>query len=1568
MASERIAAGCRGCAGWRHATTAIVVALVALTAGRAVGQFGSKGSDFFPPDRTALQRLSKAKTLLDEGVYADAVRLLVAVLESSEDFFLEPSAKRGGSRRSLKTEARQLLGELPDEGRQSYELQFGPEARTQLDAAARARNLEQLEAVARRFFHTRAGYEATELLGLAHMEEGRPLAAALCFKRLQETRVAAEFEPRLSLNLAICWWRAGMPVPAAEALLRLKSQRPNEVVAVAGRERRVADMGLSPAAALSWLQAAIGPQPAGAGTGAMQWTMSRGDPGRNAVSLGSSPLLDRRWAVPTANDPWIERSLERLQQELLDDETAVVPAASPLAVDQLVFMRTIAGLTAIDFRTGKRIWHGSIDEVARQRLDGQSPQNESAELDGWLDRRTWCDATFGAMSSDGKCLFCIEDAGDPINAEPRQHPRLVIGLNGRQFVQNAPSHRARLAAYEIATQGKLKWDLGVASDAASDLAGAIFLGPPLPLGDRLYTLVEVKGEIRLLAIEAENGRVEWSQQLAVLETNSMVDAVRRCEGLTPSFSDGVLVCPTGAGCIVAVDLGTRSLLWGYQYETHFEGLNQRIYMSQFGNRGQGSTQWIDNTLTIAAGCVLLTPAEDGHLRCLSLVDGKELWKMPREDGLYVACVHRGNVLVVGRKSYEGHQLDDGEAAWRDADKRRVRPFPEGAVLSGRGFYNGRHYFVPLGSGEVMAIDMETGLVTGRARSRSGRVPGNLVSHGGYVLSQSGSQLECFPELEELRRDVEAQLARSPNEPTVWKLHAELLLGEGKFDQAIDLLRKSLVALPDARTRRMLFEGLLERLKLDFVAHRGDLAELETLVDQPEQRLRLLRQAAQGLRQSGEIVSAFEKNLQVLTVPIEGDGLDRVEARRSLRIDCWAQAELTSLIGLASPADLKAISALLRRRLEAAEADADPRLLREFVDMFSDHELAEEAREKLAERIAGRSSTLEQEQLLRRLTTSADVVRARAAVVRLARLLVDAGRPNDAMALLAQLAGPLVDQPLVDGKTGAQWLETLAAAGAPRVSADAMTRDPWPAGRVHHEVLKGQTTMNQRFRVEMRGPRGPYFVGWNIEVEQGGFVVGRDPLGVERWRVPLVENQSAVVRQNQFGNGFQVGFPVFGGFCRADGHLLILAQGFQLLAIDTLGTPGRDKPRVLWRQMLVDSPAGNMMVGAFNNNRPVPLAWGAQPMIAVDAAGRPINFILAGGRVVFQRHKSIVCVDALSGQTLWIRHGLPPSCDLVGDDELLFATPPDSNDAIVLRTLDGREERQADGNVLARRVPGFERRLMTLGRRILSWNSIGRGEELVLTDVWTGNEVWRREFQRQSKPFPIDNEAVAVLERDGGFTILSAADGNVEIEADLTPEKDVSDIWVLRGPTRDVLVTNGQTSSQRGESEQANPIPANGHTDNRLINGFAHGFDRRTGKYLYRTAIDNRMLVMNQPEGLPMLILAAQVTGQRRQQQPPARPQQVALLCIEKRDGRVLFNESLGGQTQWIDAQGDLAAHAVLVKTSAGNVSFTLTADADATSPEKTAPAKSDKPAKPNPSKTEVEPMPSVPAPDQGRKE
>ena len=55
----------------------------------------------------------------------------------------------------------------------------------------------------------------------------------------------------------------------------------------------------------------------------------------------------------------------------------------------------------------------------------------------------------------------------------------------------------------------------------------IFLGPPLPIRDQLFVLVEMNSAIRLLALDAETGSLLWSQALAAADRKTPEAATLR---------------------------------------------------------------------------------------------------------------------------------------------------------------------------------------------------------------------------------------------------------------------------------------------------------------------------------------------------------------------------------------------------------------------------------------------------------------------------------------------------------------------------------------------------------------------------------------------------------------------------------------------------------------------------------------------------------------------------------------------------------------------------------------------------------------------------------------------------------------------------------------------------------------------------------------------------------------------------------------------------------------------------------------------------------------------------------
>lgn len=1458
----------------------------------SVANEGSE-SVFYPPDRATMQRFSTAQEMLKEQRFGEAARLLGGILEVPEDYFFQPD-REAPVYRSLKSEARRLIGEMPAAGKESYELQYGAQARKMLSEAIAKGDADALAAVSRQFFHTQAGYEATYLLGDSEMGHGRPLAAALCLRRLQETsRAAAPFEPTLSLKIAVCWLRSGMPSQAAAALVRLKREAPETEFKINGKPRK---LFANDSQALGWLAEIAGEMVHDEGLGPDQWTMYRGGPNRNSASPGSSPLLNRRWATPTANDPQLEKQLADIQEQHLEQGGRMTPGLHPLAVNGYVFMRSVNCLEAIDFRTGKRIWNGPVDEHVENMLRQSSALAASGGIGSptWLEQRVWDDATYGTLSSDGVRVYCVEDlAGNMQETVPGAIPgrqQVMIVNNGRVVTPNTISYN-RLAAYEIATEGKLSWpSLGgePKDDGDSRLAGAFFLGPPLPLGGRLYVLAEMKGEIRLLALEAETGDVVWSQQIAVVERSILEDPLRRIAGATPSYSDGVLVCPTSAGAVVAVDLTTRALLWGYQYPRAIDPSYQnRMFQFRFGglpvNDASENDRWTDASVTIAEGRVLLTPLESPKIHCLNLLDGKLEWQEDRGNGIYVACVHDGKALIVDNREVRALKLADGKPAWKDA----ALPLPSGSMPSGRGFFDGERYFLPLTSAEVAAIDVATGKIVGRSRSRSGAVPGNLICYQGAVISQGIDHLECFYQLEDLRKQVAATLKEHPDDPQAMARRGELLLDEGKLEEAVGDLRRSYQLQPDPRTRELLVDALLEGLRVDFARRRQDAEEIERLAEQPAERARYQRLMAVGLQQAGESLAAFEAYLRMTDLKNPSNELERVEHALSVRRDRWIRARLTALWEAASPADRETIRARLHSMLEEIQSDGAPDVLRAFISYFDPFPEADEAREALVARLLSGDSSLEAEQLLRRLATSDEAARARAATARLAQLLLNTSRYADAAIHCRVLQDQWADVACLDGKTGRQLVEEMAMI-------DLLKRQlagpvAWPEGEVEKHAEASVAMPTNRGAIEFRGPTGPYFEHMILESDQQqGALLGRDSLGREAWRVALHER----------GGMNPMGFSPAINHVRVDGHFLLASLGHQLVAIDTLATPAKGGPRVLWRQDLGDGSGLTRQTTI----RAVNMPWGMPRVQAIDLHGRPIGNTgpLGDDFVCFQRLRNLAVVHPLTGTNLWVRNDVPAGSEIFGDESLLFVVPPNAHEALVYRTVDGQEMGR-------RALPSFEQRIVALGRLVLAW-TMGEGggkASLKLVDPWEQKELWRREFDANARFSCLGEEAIGVLERSGKYVLLDLPSGQAKIEAEVAPEPSLSEIYILRSATRELLVTNRPWQHRNNFNVMAMQSPGGV-----VIDGMIHGFDRQSGKKVYSTRLEHKGLSVSQPYDLPILTFAANIQPQMRNVNTP----HGNVMCLDKRNGRVIYEEDLPQPIGSVDVTSDVDKHEVTVRT------------------------------------------------------
>ena len=1456
---------------------------------------------FLAPDRELQAALSKARTYAEDGEYNVAVRLLQRVLETEEDYFELDNAGNPVSR-SFKAEAQRIIGSMPDEGRQAYELNYGAAAARELSAAVSAGNEAGLEEVSRRYFHTRSGYQATYLLGMLHLDRGQPLAAALCFRRLQESPGADALEPNLSFLEATAWYWAGMRDRAVSALAGLKMRDPNARIRVG--DRSIAIFG-DPDAALSWLANAVGPARADIQRIATAWLMHRGDATRTLTSPGGLPLLSHRWAIPISNFDRVLTEIDNLHDRFREQEIVAMPALHPLVVDGTVVVRTAESLVAIDFENGKRIWQ--VEEDLRDVLSQRSAvaaqfsafNNANATNAQMLEQRIWNDLAYGMLSSDGDTVYALQDLSFAVPSNNRGRPQVFLPRG--QVAGNEGGLGNRLQALDLKRQGALRWEIG-GQDTPPEhpLAGAFFLGPPLPLSGMLYCLAELQGEIRLVALDARTGDYLWSQQLAIVEQDILSDSMRRLAGVTPSYADGVLVCPTSSGAVVAVDLTNRSLRWGYRYARSPRRSMDRFAQLRAQLAGQNTneaqrTGWTDTTATVSEGRVILTPVESDELLCVRLVDGELLWKAEREDGLYVAGVHAGNVVVVGRNSVKAWKLNATDLASSDWSL----PLPNGAVPSGRGFQSGSTYYLPLSTAEIVAIDLATGRITARVQSRDGTVPGNLISYRGSIISQSPSAIECFYEIEPLEKSVQQRLAQNPRDADALRLRGQIHLDRGELDAAIEDLRTSLQSQEDAHAQDLLVDAMLAALRDDFSGHRHLLGDLEELVTTPRQQSEFLRLTAEGLRQMGESQAAFEHYLQLASLNWSEQTLEQLSPDHAVRRDRWIQARVNELYQAVSADDREKMDAAIARYLDEALQAKGPASLRRYVRYFGSEAGGDQARLALADRLKAETDLLEKAALLRELAATGSPDKRAEATLQLAQLFTSAGKAQEAAHYFETL-GKAFAEVEVGGKTGRQWLDSLPHDHP--VTQLLTAPDPsWPVGLVEPHVEAKVVANTRTYSINLG--EGPNLIQpqttfhWD-QTRQA--VVARDGLGRDLWQLAVQELGSP---RNYYVNPNLI-------LGKMHGHVLYLSLGHELVAIDTLGLGGA--PRILWRESLTEAlPGINGRPSYGIRTRQVRQPWGTRKFYAADAYGRPLGTLgpVTDSYVCFQRGKEVLALSPLTGETLWKRSGLEAGSTIFGDEEVIFVAGPSETTAKIFRASDGHQ-------LGTRRIPAADRIMTSLGRRLLTWNFSGK-TIVKLEDPYKGEDVWRMEFGAGSRGYYIDNQGLAVLERDGHFVVMSLPDGKLEIDLKLDIDPALNDMYVIRTPDQYLLLTD---SAQHRDAtiSYVNPIP--GGMSNPVVNGPVYAFDRASGKQLWATPVTGQAVLLDQPGELPVLVFAAH----RYRRVGNRGDTRYAVTCLDKRNGRIIFEKEEAGSISDFVVTGSYVENQVHLNLMRYQVTLQLT--------------------------------------------
>jgi outer membrane protein assembly factor BamB len=1461
---------------------------------------------YLPTDRHQERALDRARRLVADGRWSDAATLLDEVLAADRDFFIKRDAAAGedrGTWTSVKTEAARLIRGLPEAGRSAYVLQFRARTDRLLHEAIAANDAAGIVAVARRWFATPAGQRAALVAAVEALESGQPLVAAAWLERLGDADQA--LAPTLAVMRSMALEAAGDPA-AATTVLDSARTRSRGTARIAGRDVAIS---YPPGRGREWLRELGGP--AGRPDAGGDWLQPRGAADRNAVVEASRPLLVPRYRVPLTRHPEESRRLDRLRRECLDQGLAAWPAAAPLAVAGTVLARAPLGLLAVDFATGKRIWLQSGPRSAAFEAAADGGQAGLA--------RTFDDFTSGGVASDGRFAFVVEtqasvlgglvgDGGDPFAGGERQPP--WQGGN-------------TLSAYDIAAGGKLVWRLpeprgggrGLAAGAAE--SSTWFAGAPLVVGDRLYVLVEEHAELRLEVRAAADGAAVWSQPLAELDETHAIggrEAVfRRLAGAAPALADGVLVCPLGAGSVVAVDLANRTLSWAYDYARAAAepadggGINGRLRAFPGGLRGVARATgqslpprpgWCDDGPILAAGRALLTPRDSDDLHCLDLADGRVRWRVPREGRLQVAGVVVDRVIVVARDGVEALALDTGRRIWH-------RAFEAGVAPSGRGVLTTERLFLPLDTPEVVELAVADGAVAGRSPARGGAVPGNLVAYRGEVISLGVDAMDVFHQAAALEERIETAARDRPAAawPTIWR--AQLALDRGAVRPGIEQLRAALDN-PDTPTPPDLLPAALSfALGRDFAAAVPLWRECLPATGLTPAVRAALAAVVDGSLREGDAGRAWEawQELAGRSQTADAPETTLIADPRGWVIEPrWLRGRLQHLWQVADPPLRQAIDATLSGRLAAVAAAGDAgdrrRGLEGLAAVAGLMPVGLQAREEL---VAAASA------MLAAAAEDGDALRALA--VRRDLLLLDLARAGDERQRAAAREAI--------GRIGS---------GLDDTGGDSPTAAAWPLGGVSV----------RRFIAARGGPRDETrarLVPVALDEADEAFVPGL--------AAACEVQQSRLVFMDRFGRRLgdpvavtdagQLGMPMFDGAvlgAAALGRVVFVRAGAKITAVEL----GRRGNRRLWTWG-DRGPADGTAALRFRSGTPaiprnggVPLGMRivepGPPATGATVWGRPVTC----GLPVFQG-ATLTVLDPVTGSVVWERHGLPEASELINDEQVICVGTASGRRSPVLSMVDGRLLHEID-------LPDRRGRLLSRGTRLLAIaadtaaaaadGGVAATVRLEVLDVADRSTVPVGEFSGAARACRATAGGLAVLDPQGELTLIDVAARRIAARSRLPAMPEAIDLLEVRPWEDRLLVCVGRRGPDTEDGSNPHAIAP---LQQALLSGAASppldfsiwAVARDSGEVLWPVpaTVHSHCLLGGQPVGLPVLAFARQIQRHHDREQAS-----LSVLCLDTRTGHaVLEDDRIPSQPHMLfgcDLIGDPRRHTITVREHGGD--------------------------------------------------
>lgn len=1437
-----------------------------------------------PKERKQAEALRKAQSAIDTEDWPSAAELLQNILGQEEDS-VERFGNEGWS--SVRGRAIRLMLKLPADAVRTFQQRWEAEAKRRLDEAEQSGRGDQVALLAVKFLWTDAAQAAIDRLATRHLNRAEFTAATRWFQLLDEANSSLTQARAWQLKAAMAAKSAGQGELAERWLKGDGSQGDDETLELHGERIRVREWWNS----LTTFTAAT--------TVLTDWPMFLGSPRRVGLFDRGEPLLLPRWQQPQTQIQPLQRQIETLLEECQDQNRTTLPVMQPLLVNGLVAARTLSGIQVFDLKTGRPLWTSGERWPAEsligtgtapaastqvfvngQPLGARNRFNVSYDFSGQaienhpLAQLFFANGNFGPLSSDGRQLFAIED------------DTLLLPTNGYwggvDMTRNDPLRRSwqsnKLVSYDLRT-GRPLWSVGGAETSEPfqpPLPGVFFFGAPTPDGNDLFVIGERDGEIRLFCLDIESGTLRWSQLLATAESVISRDLARRWLTAHVAIADGVLVCPTGVGWLVAVDRISRQLLWVHRYSKPQAGPTRRAsnqgltIVTPFGQR------WTASAPVISGDSVVFTPHEpfeefntgSQRIVCLKLHSGERRWEQPRNNWLALNGVTRDKVLLLGQSAagvhFDALSLETGKPAWGAViQNQRTAP-------AGLGIITDDKWHVPLTHGGIFSVSLANGQKLAQQWPPQATRLGNLALHQGSLVSVSAAGIACFEQRDHVTSDIQARKGKDPHDAVALLTEAALLQLERKHEAALKTLEgireETLSAELRPRYRTLQRELLIAQIDARSATTTDELRRLEELIDSPTDRLTWQRLKVEDVLRRREHGAA----LDVLLDMSRGDVTQSVELPgalpRSVRLDAWLAGRFADL-WQASPKDARGdITAKVQPEVERLRAGTAADRQRAG-EVFGFHVYSLGLRAGEADDLLKSGDFARGELALLRLA-ELDVPKVAALTWRrLVQAYASRGLKDDAVQAATRLK-QFGDVELSSGVTAAQWVaQNLESA---EQLPQAATKLPdWNALAFRMERIPGYFNYNEQlFDCSLADARWPFFTQQRFQYQashnslpmQRLLMSGWDDNQLD-WSVPLRQKPTS-----------QLSWSVA---TRTVGHALLVFHREVLHLISPVDQ------KVVWTRPVDIRPGSYADPFQMARRQPQPFVTAnefvGRPVDAIEEAQRNGLLPLVTPTVVAYRGRRVLTVlDTATGEWRWELRDLPTDARILATRHFLFLTSSRWPNGLLLRASDGQA---LSVNDAVREK--FQRAKQALDQDLLVMQMapVG-GKNHLVVERWSpmrGATVWKQQFPASSYFHWLDARTLVTLSPEHQLSTLDTDSGEQVVLGSIQPNDVAGNIRRYAVADREHLffIASGERNQQYSEDHTAIPT-----------SGTVYAFDRHAGGELWKQPVREQSLSVQQFGSSPVLFFSVRRNTNRGYVQP------TELLLLDKHTGRKLFQGSV----------------------------------------------------------------------------